>query len=75
MWVLNPRFWCTTSFARISHLCPKSRIRVGNAFLSHMGGGGGGVRRAVLTLTSIVAQNVYDCSTRGGGGGTVYVVK
>ena len=28
--------------ARISHLCPKSRICFGNAFLPHMEGGGGG---------------------------------
>ena len=32
----------TTFFARISHLCPKSRICLGNAFLPHTGGGGGG---------------------------------
>ena len=40
----------TTIFARISHLCPKSQICLGDAFLPHMewGGGGGGVRRAAL---------------------------
>ena len=38
-------------FCPIDHLCPKSRICLGNAFLPHMvGGGGGGVSRKVALL-------------------------
>ena len=43
----------TTFFARILYLCPKSQICLGNAFLSHMPWGWGGVwRRRILLFLS-----------------------
>ena len=53
----------TTFFARISHLCQKSRICLGNAFLPHMGGGGGGGKES-----SSFGVIEYGTPQRGGCG-------